>query len=91
MSSGRPRGCCWKIIGLVEPPASVSEELAGPQRPAKRPLIEAGSFHDRLGAAAVQDTYKLLRTALHKLVKGHKKELPAELMPRLNISHRLDD
>jgi len=36
-----------------------------------------------LGAAAVQDTYKLLRTALHKLVKGHKRELPAELMPRL--------
>ena len=36
-----------------------------------------------LGAAAVQDTYKLLRTALHKLVKGHKKELPKELMPRL--------
>ena len=36
-----------------------------------------------LGAAAVQDTYKLLRTALHKLVKGHKKELPKELMPQL--------
>ncbi len=36
-----------------------------------------------LGAAAVQDTYKLIRTALHKLVKGHKRELPAELMPRL--------
>jgi len=26
---------------------------------------------------------RLLRTALHKLVKGHKKELQAELMPRL--------
>ena len=36
-----------------------------------------------LGAAAVQDTYKLIRTALHKLVKGHKRELPGELMPRL--------
>jgi IS5 family transposase len=36
-----------------------------------------------LGAAAVQDTYKLIRTALHKLVKGHKRELPKELMPRL--------
>ena len=36
-----------------------------------------------LGAAAVQDTYKLLRTALHKLVEGHKRELPGELMPRL--------
>jgi hypothetical protein len=36
-----------------------------------------------LGAAAVQDTYKLIRTALHKLVKGHKRELPPELMPRL--------
>src|SRR5215472_1756485 len=36
-----------------------------------------------LGAAAVQDTYKLIRTALHKLVKGHRRELPAELMPRL--------
>src|SRR5215831_18470261 len=35
-----------------------------------------------LGAAAVQDTYKLMRTALHKLMKGHKGELPAELMPR---------
>jgi hypothetical protein len=36
-----------------------------------------------LGAAAVQDTYKLLRTGLHKLVKGHKGELPKELMPQL--------
>jgi Transposase domain (DUF772) len=36
-----------------------------------------------LGAAAVQDTYKLIRTALHKLVKGHKRELLADLMPRL--------
>ena len=36
-----------------------------------------------LGASAVEDTYKLIRTALHKLVKGHKRELPAELMPRL--------
>jgi IS5 family transposase len=36
-----------------------------------------------LGAAAVQDTYKLLRTALHKLVKSHGKELPVELRPRL--------
>ena len=42
-----------------------------------------------LGAAAVQDTYKLIRTALHKLVKGHKRELPAELMPRLK--RYLDD
>jgi IS5 family transposase len=37
-----------------------------------------------LGAAAVQDTYKLLRTALHKVVKAHEKDLPAELRPRLN-------
>jgi len=29
-----------------------------------------------LGAAAVQDTYKLMRTAPHKLVKGHRRELP---------------
>jgi IS5 family transposase len=36
-----------------------------------------------LGAAAVQDTYKLLRTALHKLVKGHKGGLPKEPMPQL--------
>ena len=36
-----------------------------------------------LGAAAVQDTYKLLRTALHKMVKAHANELPAELRPRL--------
>lgn len=36
-----------------------------------------------LGAAAVQDSYKLIRTALHKLVKSHKRELPKELMPRL--------
>jgi IS5 family transposase len=36
-----------------------------------------------LGAAAVQDTYKLIRTALHKLVKGQGKELPVELRPRL--------
>jgi len=36
-----------------------------------------------LGAAAVQDTSELLRTALHKLVKGRNRELPAELMPRL--------
>ena len=42
-----------------------------------------------LEAAAVQDTYKLIRTALHKLVKGHKRELPAELMPRLK--RYLDD
>lgn len=36
-----------------------------------------------LGAAAVQDTYKLLRTALHKVVKAHEKKLPVELRPRL--------
>lgn len=36
-----------------------------------------------LGAAAVQDTYKLIRTALHKLVKAHQKKLPGELRPRL--------
>jgi hypothetical protein len=36
-----------------------------------------------LGAAAVQDTYKLIRTALHKLVKGNAKELPKELLPQL--------
>jgi IS5 family transposase len=36
-----------------------------------------------LGAAAVQDTYKLIRTALHKLVRAHGKELPSELRPRL--------
>jgi hypothetical protein len=36
-----------------------------------------------LGAAAVQDTYKLIRTALHKMVKAHEKDLPAELRPRL--------
>jgi hypothetical protein len=58
-----------------------------------RKAVEAGLLPKRavqvmdsspmLGAAAVQDTYKLLRTALHKLVKGHKQELPAELMPRL--------
>ncbi|HSR22903.1 MAG TPA: hypothetical protein VLW53_05085 [Candidatus Eisenbacteria bacterium] len=45
--------------------------------------VQAMDCSPMLGAAAVQDTYKLLRTALHKLVKGHKKELPAELMPRL--------
>src|SRR5579859_3921086 len=36
-----------------------------------------------LGAAAVQDTYKLIRTALHKLVKAHEKGLPEALRPRL--------
>lgn len=36
-----------------------------------------------LGAAAVQDTYKLLRAALHKMVKAHEKDLPTELRPRL--------
>jgi len=36
-----------------------------------------------LGAAAVQDTYKLIRSALHKLVKGHGKALPVALRPRL--------
>ena len=45
--------------------------------------VQAMDSSPMLGGAAVQDTYKLLRTALHKLVKGHKKELPAELMPRL--------
>ena len=37
-----------------------------------------------LGAAATQDTYKLIRTALHKVVKAHGKGLPEELKPRLN-------
>lgn len=36
-----------------------------------------------LGAAAVQDTYKLIRTALHKLVKGHEKSLPTEVRAAL--------
>lgn len=45
--------------------------------------VQAMDSSPMLGAAAVQDTYKLLRTALHKLVKGHKRELPKELMPRL--------
>lgn len=36
-----------------------------------------------LGAAAVQDTYKLLRTALHKVVKAHAKDLPDALRPSL--------
>ncbi len=36
-----------------------------------------------LGAAAVQDTYKLIRTALHKLVKAHGKRLPTALRARL--------
>lgn len=36
-----------------------------------------------LGAAAVQDSYKLIRMALHKLVKGQGKQLPLELRPRL--------
>jgi transposase len=36
-----------------------------------------------LGAAAVQDTYKLIRTALHKLVKGHTKALPTEVRSAL--------
>lgn len=36
-----------------------------------------------LGAGAVQDTYKLLRTALHKLVKCHENDLPADVKPRL--------
>ncbi len=36
-----------------------------------------------LGAAAVQDTYKLIRTALHKLVKAHGKRLPTALRPCL--------
>ena len=36
-----------------------------------------------LGAAAVQDTYKLLRMALHKVVKAHAKRLPEVLRPRL--------
>jgi len=58
-----------------------------------RRAVEAGLLAKRamqvmdsspmLGAAAVQDTYKLIRTALHKLVKGHGKELPDALRPRL--------
>lgn len=37
-----------------------------------------------MGAAATQDTYRLLRTALHKVVKSHSKHLPEALRPRLN-------
>lgn len=37
-----------------------------------------------LGAAATQDTYRLLRTALHKVVKANGKGLPEELRPRLH-------
>ena len=48
-----------------------------------RRTVQVMDSSPMLGAAAVQDTYKLLRTALHKLVKGHKRELPKELMPRL--------
>jgi hypothetical protein len=36
-----------------------------------------------LGGAAVQDTYTLIRTALHKVVKAHGKNLPVALRPRL--------
>ena len=36
-----------------------------------------------LGAAAVEDTYKLLRRALHLLVKAHEKALPKSLKERL--------
>ena len=36
-----------------------------------------------LGAAAVEDTYKLLRRALHLVVKAHEKKLPKELKERL--------
>ena len=36
-----------------------------------------------LGAAAQQDTYKLIRTALHKLVKAHEKKIKGELKGQL--------
>lgn len=36
-----------------------------------------------LGAAAVQDTYTLIRTALHKVVKAHENHLPAAAMAQL--------
>jgi IS5 family transposase len=45
--------------------------------------LQAMDSSPMLGAAAVQDTYKLIRTALHKMVKAHEKDLPAELRPRL--------
>lgn len=45
--------------------------------------LQAMDSSPMLGAAAVQDTYKLIRTALHKVVKAHEKDLPAELGPRL--------
>lgn len=36
-----------------------------------------------LGAAAVQDTYKLIRSGLHQLVKAHGKTLPVSVRARL--------
>jgi len=49
----------------------------------RKSMLQVMDSSPVLGAAAVQDTYKLIRTALHKLVKAHGKELPAELRPRL--------
>lgn len=49
----------------------------------RKSMLQVMDSSPVLGAAAVQDTYKLIRTALHKLVKAHGKELSAELRPRL--------
>src|ERR1700716_2073 len=48
-----------------------------------RRAVQVMDSSPMLGAAATQDTYKLIRTALHKVVKAHGKELPEELKPRL--------
>ncbi len=58
-----------------------------------RRTVEAGLLPKRtlqvmdsspmLGAAAVQDTYALIRTALHKLVKAHENALPEAVKARL--------
>lgn len=48
-----------------------------------RRAVQVMDSSPMLGAAAVQDTYKLIRTALHKLVKAHENKLPKELRPRL--------
>lgn len=58
-----------------------------------RKAVEAGLLPRRtlqvldsspmLGAAAVEDTYKLLRRALHLVVKAHEKALPQALKERL--------
>lgn len=49
----------------------------------RKSMLQVMDSSPVLGAAAVQDTYKLIRTALHKLVKAHGKELSTELRPRL--------